>query len=651
MAPKPRDYKKEVQQRKERQAAKAATTGQPAPAEQPPPKKAAPVKKESPPKTVEPKKQAEEQVMYVPTDCGHIPVLLSQIVSDPNQPRKFFDAQKLLELSQSIVQYDVIEPILIRPIAGGLYMVVFGERRFRASLMAAEAGHNITTIPAMIKEMSNDEALEYQFAENLHRADPHPIEDAFTFKKMLEKHTVEEIALRVDKSTKFVAMRMMLADLTPAFQEVFFANKMSLGQAVLLCKVNAEGQAAIYDDEVPDDWKEDEDFMLDDIKHLVNRESKNLDSAPFKTEDPDLYPEMGSCGKCPFNSANTLQLFVEEQTSRICGNAVCFNIKCARAYKQSIEKVMADPGVVFVAAGHYNNEDKQKVKDVEKLGVQVLPAGTWRKVALEKPDWNKHLQDNEENFEAEDETREQFEANVKEEYDGMLESYEEQVKEYETAKAEGKIRKAFVVAGNGEGTIVDIMPTTIQGEIALAGGASGDLGKSNEIAEINKREKRNKELDSEKVWLATREAIGVNGYALFLNETALAPVERAALAAVFYESIGWQERKEFGHEVLKLKDHDDRMKVAKALEVISDGNFNLLCRIFMKQKLFPNMGSHLVSFTNYMGHAVAKHYMPGQITEIETAQSVKAKKRAETVKKKIKDLKDPPPPKEKKGEE
>lgn len=634
-APKIRDYKAERERTKQNKLKKQAegTNAQPEPEQ---PRKAAP-------------KPAAAQVID-PGQCGHVMIALSQIISDPNQPRKFFDMEELKGLSQSIVQHGVIQPITVRPIPGGLFMVVCGDRRFRASLIAQEAGNNITEIPAMIRELTDAEALEIQLTENLQRHNPHPIEDAHSFKIMLaNNYSIEDIALKVCKSEKFVAMRLMLNDLSPAFQEVFFAGKMSLGQAVMLCKVAAEAQDAIFADEVPDNWKEDADFMLDDVEHLVKRESKNLDSAPFKTEDPDLYKEMGACGGCKFNSANNLVLFTDANTSRICGNAVCYNIKCSRSYKQSIEQVMSDPSVVFVAAGHYSDTDKQKVKDVEKLGVAVLPAGTWKRVILKKPDWNEHLADNEDNFDPEEETWEQFEQNVRTEYDQMVTSYEEELKKVEAARTEGKIRKAFVVAGNCEGTIVEIMPTTEQAEIALTGGPGSDRGVEHEIEEIKKREARAKELDGEKIWLAVRDEMSKGQF--LAHGGAMDPVERCAMAAAIFEAIGWSERKEFALEVLKLKQYEDGMKVAKALEKITDEQFNQLSRMFMKKMLFPLPGSHLVSYPNYFGHAVAKVYIPDTVANIEATQNAKAKKRAENVKKKIQDLKDPPPPREKKGEE
>lgn len=638
--PKERDYKKEVQQRKARQAAKVTGVTAPRVQTKKDAQKAAKDRVNTP--KISPKGQPkEEQPVPVPPDCGHISVALSQIVSDPNQPRKFFDALKMVELSKSIILHDVIEPILIRPIGGGLYMIVFGERRFRGSLMAAEAGYNITHIPAMIRELTEAEARELQLVENLHRTDPHPIEDAYTFKAMLEDHSIGEIALRIGKSEKFVAMRIILTDLIQDFQDVFFANKMSLGQAVLLCKVGADAQKAIFANEVRQDWKEDQDFMLDDIQHLVKKESKNLDSAPFKTEDPDLYPEMGACGKCQFNSANTLQLFVEQQTSRICGNAICFNIKCARAYKQNIEQIMTDPEVVFVAGGHYNEQDKQKVKDVEKLGVPVLAPGSWRKVGvMEKPILEQWIADNEDTYDTDYESREEFEARIKVEWEEGIKEYNEEVAEVEAGRKDGKIRKAFIVVGNEEGKVVEIMTTTPQAELKLGGTTDGvDNNIVLQIDEIKKREERKKELDAEKIWTEIRSQMLVGDH--FTKDGIITFTENLAVATAIYDALEYNAKKAFTTTVLKVEDYNDEMKISSALQNLSSAQQSILYRTFIGCKLFPVTGSHLKNYVNAAAYSLAKNSMPSTVTNIESEINIKAEKRAQKVKKAIEDLQEP----------
>lgn len=579
--------------------------------------------------------------------CGHVRVPLSQIVSDPNQPRKFFDMPSLMELSRTIIKHGVIEPILVRPIPGNLFMIVFGERRFRGSMMAYEAGNDITDIPAMIKEMTDDEALELQLIENIHRSNPHPIEDAFTFKKMLEKETVEDIAMKIDKSTKFVAMRIALTNLSQNFQDLFFANKMLIGQAVKLCKVAIKAQEAIFSDEVPDNWKDDTEFMLGDISRLVNQQTCNLDNATFKTEDAELYPEMGVCGACKFNSNSGMNLFIDQDASRICGNAVCYNIKTVRAYKATIEEVMTDPTVVFVAANHYTEDDKQKVKDVQAAGAKVLDSGSWRKVQeVQKPDWIAYLSENESNFDIEEQTREEFEAQVREEFHQELTEWEKSHNEIAAARADGKIKKAFIVAGNDAGKFTEVIAITPQAELLMGTNEGGDTGSNAielQVSEILKREERKKELDAEDVWKQTRDIFLKDGGVNFLSTENLKKEEKSALAGAIFNCIGYNSQKEFTKDILLLNS-DTELNVSEAMETLPDGAFYMLCRYLIKEKMFPAVGSHLNTYTNNLGKKVAETYYPEQIKNVEAEQAIKAEKRAQKVAAKIEELREPAQP-------
>ncbi len=134
-------------------------------------------------------------------------VELKDIKPSQHNARKTFDEAKIKELSASIKEKGVIEPIIIRP-ANGKYEVVCGERRFRASQMAG-----ITTIPAVIKELDDKQAIEYQIIENLHREDVHPLEEAEGYELLMKKHgykTVEDIAVKVGKSKGYVYGRLKL---------------------------------------------------------------------------------------------------------------------------------------------------------------------------------------------------------------------------------------------------------------------------------------------------------------------------------------------------------------------------------------------------------------------------------------------------------
>ena len=153
---------------------------------------------------------------------------ISEIEPNRAQPRKQFDDEALAELSASISQHGVLQPLLVRPVAGGSYQLVAGERRWRASRMAG-----LTEVPVVIREMSDKEAAELALIENLQREDLNPMEEAAGFQSLIESYhmTQEEAAQRVGKSRSAVTNALRLLGLTPSVRKLVEEGKLSAGHA------------------------------------------------------------------------------------------------------------------------------------------------------------------------------------------------------------------------------------------------------------------------------------------------------------------------------------------------------------------------------------------------------------------------------------
>lgn len=153
---------------------------------------------------------------------------ISDIEPNRDQPRKDFDEGALAELSQSIMQYGVLQPILVRPLPLGGYQIVAGERRFRASRMAG-----LTEIPAVIRELSDNETMELALIENLQREDLTPIEEAKGYKTLIETYSMsqEQVAQSVGKSRPAVANTMRLLLLPDDVIEMVEKGEISSGHA------------------------------------------------------------------------------------------------------------------------------------------------------------------------------------------------------------------------------------------------------------------------------------------------------------------------------------------------------------------------------------------------------------------------------------
>ena len=153
---------------------------------------------------------------------------ISEIEPNRAQPRKQFDEASLAELSESIAQHGVLQPLLVRPMTDGSYQLVAGERRWRASRMAG-----LTEVPVVIREMDDQQASELALIENLQREDLNPVEEALGYKTLMDKYglTQEETAKAVNKSRPAVANALRLLNLPQPITEMVAGGKISAGHA------------------------------------------------------------------------------------------------------------------------------------------------------------------------------------------------------------------------------------------------------------------------------------------------------------------------------------------------------------------------------------------------------------------------------------
>lgn len=172
---------------------------------------------------------------------------ISEIEPNRNQPRKEFDEQALAELSQSIMQYGVLQPILVRPLPLGGYQIVAGERRFRASRMAG-----LTEIPAVIRELSDNETMELALIENLQREDLSPIEEAKGYKTLIDTYSMsqEQVAQSVGKSRPAIANTMRLLLLPDDIIEMVEKGDLSSGHARALLALENKAMMSSLAEEV-----------------------------------------------------------------------------------------------------------------------------------------------------------------------------------------------------------------------------------------------------------------------------------------------------------------------------------------------------------------------------------------------------------------
>lgn len=170
------------------------------------------------------------------TDIVEIP--LTEIRSNPYQPRKEFDEKALSEFAESIKEHGIIQPIIVKKSIKG-YELIAGERRTRASKMAGKE-----TIPAIIRDMSDQDMMEIALIENIQREDLNPIEEAEAFAKIIEANnlTQEEVAHKFGKSRSYITNILGLITLPEKTKKYVQEGKISMGHARVLSKLSDSEQ-------------------------------------------------------------------------------------------------------------------------------------------------------------------------------------------------------------------------------------------------------------------------------------------------------------------------------------------------------------------------------------------------------------------------
>jgi ParB family chromosome partitioning protein len=576
---------------------------------------------------------------------------VEDIVFDSKQPRKFFDQVAHGELTESIKQVGVLQPIMVRPggtVTGGggkanrkAYMIICGERRYRA---AYEAG--LKEIPVVIREgLSDEEVMEIQIIENLQRKDVNPMEEGHAFEKLSQRFSIEEIALRVGKSAQYVAQRISLTNLTDGWQQLMYEGEITLTQAYKLARLAPSVQddgykKVVRNGKMNNRWELDN--LLDDTDH-------DLDQATFNTEDENLHPEVGACGSCRYNSASSNLLFPDLNTKRICHNSACFNNKTEISYKINLEEKAKDPDMLFVSLAYsLDNEDKAKIKAAQDLGLTVLGYKDFDVIHEPGPilqSWEEYLAESKEDNEFEDmdeADQKEFIRDLRDEYDDDLKTYERDLAQFQVDSQNAK--KAFVVAGDGwrgkEGQIIVVAPKTGgKGMATLPGGPeNSELNAfEKELEGIRTRNSRNAELDREKIQLNICGLFEDESKFLSDESDLLQTEENALIYAMCEHSY---TTKHYVEELLgKVSRKATHLYAAIS---VSRGVLNLpnVARVFIADKL---VNKNAMLDPERWGNAAAMHelaevHFPTELSKFKADQAEKAKKREANVAKRIEAL-------------
>lgn len=230
-----------------------------------------------------------------------VEISLDELRPNPYQPRKIFDESALNELASSIKEHGVFQPIIVKKSIKG-YEIIAGERRYRASKIAG-----LRTIPAIVKNFSDDEMMQIALLENLQRENLTSIEEAKAYKSIIDSMNItqDELAKKVGKSRSHITNMIGLLKLPGSVQDMILYNKISMGHARVLSKLEDQKQIEELADKIIDEnisVHELENLVSDsDFKKAVKISRKKEENNEYKYLEKYMKEKLGTSVKISDN--------------------------------------------------------------------------------------------------------------------------------------------------------------------------------------------------------------------------------------------------------------------------------------------------------------------------------------------------------------
>jgi ParB/RepB/Spo0J family partition protein len=442
-------------------------------------------------------------------------VSLAEItVSDTN--KMFRDEAELTEVAlkelvDSVRTNGVISPVMLRPSPAGptKYQLVCGERRFRACGYALHK-----SIPANIRELTDDQALDLQLIENIERKDVHASKEAKAYKMYMDKHpevTIADMALKFAKTEHYISIRLKLNDLVPEAMEDFSKNLMSIGHAMLIARLTPADQQNVVKEmtrsQVVNKRTVKYYETIQDLEDYINDSIIcDLSSAAFKKDDATLLPKAGPCTTCPKRSGAN-QLFADMTEKDRCFDASCFLAKRIKFLATQLPEILEKTPDIALLAGYSSNSNGKKIDpQIEK----VLKENKV-KVLQPQKDYNTYSYSN-------------------------------------NAKIKG-----IYINGDDVGKRVTVYSTTKKAEKS-GPVAQEKVSNKEAIARIKERTERAAELDQEKVYAKILEALKAHPTQKAPDLKYYTDAEDAFINFILYDKLNYTEKEDFEKKVLGLSD-------------------------------------------------------------------------------------------------
>ncbi|CAL1519175.1 ParB/RepB/Spo0J family partition protein [Chitinophaga sp. MM2321] len=571
------------------------------------------------------------------TEGIHMIIPTSAIDLSPRKNRTYISQQAVKELGADIAVHGVISSLTVRQMATGRYELVAGERRFRAAQLI-----QLESLPVVVRTLTDQQAREIQLSENLHREDPHPLDESNGIAMLQsEGMSIDEIVLRLGKSKSFIYNRIKLAQLAEELKELFFADKINLSEATEIANLSSESQNEFFV-KYCGNW-EDESFALRHFKDMLSKYKYDLTHAPFDISDSQLIPNAGPCGSCPFNSATLHSLFPEMAKQSNCTNKSCYKNKCLAHAEISLRELINEhqPAAILVS-GSLSDDHLTIIESMPET--MQLPQYSYYEVKIihqpsppDVEDYTEYLNEDEEDHEQEETIFDQ------QGYDQAMQEYEGDLSAYQEMKSANGVIKALHFTNRKINAVLftpfaakteDEQPkvTAKQVQEAIKAGTVTAELLQGEIQRIQEREIRAKEIDRDKIQLKLQSQFSdVLSTSSIKKINTLADI--TAIRLLVYLSLGYQERITIDNTLFADIDLT-RIPLYERLSNLTPEQFCLMLRKAIVGKAESKIPNTIIGIALY---AMAKD-SGFKVEAIEKEQAQIEKDRLKKLKPRIKDL-------------
>ena len=546
--------------------------------------------------------EAPQQVTFktpLATATAETDLDITTVHPSADNHRKTFNNASLQELAESIREVGILQAIAVRPRTAGGYEIIYGERRYRASLLAGAK-----TIKATIyNNITDDEAEDMSLSENLQREEVRPTEEAKAFKRLLEKGRYDMYSLvsRFGRSEKYIYTRLKLNELYQPIGELLDNETITISVAEEISTYEANIQKDVYENHLKTDNKDDwSGYTLNLFKKYFEK---------YYTTDLEQYKfDKTECKACVHNAAN-YNLFAEHNGCGHCTNRKCLETKNTAHVAKETEKLLKSDPKLVVARPYYGSRNDMALQKLDKKGHEIkeldynVSAREFPK-APEAPKKEQFTQAKE------------YEQAV-EIFERRNEEYARKVEELDRMKEEGRI-KTYVKVGQTEPELCyveiykkETAPITIE--------------------TLQERDKRFKQLSVEKIVADTKKIVRENGYPE-------SPFTQYEDGMIYFAMLTQLQRKHFSLFGIKDQpfalDEKQRMKIVAKL---TDAQKTVIKRDFISHFLCEN--GHGDNNASKLLRDFANMHFPDQYGLTKATHEEEYQKRHERLEERIKEMK------------